>query len=138
MRNLSAKPLRNIAAFVFLTTLSFSSFAYDYPRAVDNLTEDYADCAAYYGFVWALSVRNDWKDSQSDYKKAREDSLIWVRQLMKERPPGWADAKIALHQKLVEEKLKNEGMDGLYLAYADSCKLAIQNYKARLQYWLDK
>ena len=130
--------MRNLIVATGLLALSSSCLAYDYPQAVNNLTEDFATCATYYNFVYSLAVSAKWEKEQVAYKKARDDAVDWVHGLMKDKPPGWELSKLELKQKMMEVEFAQTGMDGLHLAYLDMCKLAMNDYKTRLQYWLDK
>lgn len=124
--------------FALAIAISPQCFAYPYPQAFENLIDDFAVCTTFYNFMYAQAVSSKWEKEQGQMLAARDTAASWVHELMKDKPPGWEVSKLEVNQKVMMSEYEKSGLEGLYLAHSDTCKLVMNDYKTRLQYWLDK
>lgn len=124
--------------FVLAFAMSPQCFAYPYPQALENLIDDFAVCATFYNFLYAQAVSSKWEKEKGQMLAARDNAATWVHELMKDKPPGWETSKLEVNQKIMMAEYEKSGLEGLYLAHSDICKVVLNDYQARLQYWLDK
>ena len=126
-----------ISAFILLYFSTLNVYGYDEQRAIVNLANDYAECAAYY-VIAAEGLRKTGDDKLADKtmdisKKATEYAIQLSNQRVTEARVELAFDK---QRKMIDNDYSNFSI--LILKYADMCKEVMENPDKRLQYWLNK
>jgi hypothetical protein len=104
-------------------------------KAINDFTSEFVDCAAYYS-IGAEGARRGNHQQSAERADQASQRAIQIASLFSE--PETVAARMQLYLKDQASLIKNDyaNLSVLMVRYGDSCKVALENPRARLIFWL--
>lgn len=124
------------SAFFVLLLLASSVEAYEPALAANNYAHELADCSAFY-MLSSTIVKAQRPEMADQLQKAAELAYELSSTLTNSK---LALARAQMATKTMIKEIENDAINFSILLnkYADPCKESIDNYEARMDYWLKK
>ena len=132
--------LRQIVFCFAVLSLPCGSFAYDYDRALNNLSHEFVICAAYYSILkgGAETARGQKTDVIVSGAEAAYNRLIDLAVMISNQDVVLARFKLEMEDMSKKMKFDYSNISILAAEYSSTCKSITENHFLRFKYWLDK
>lgn len=131
--------MRRIAYILFCIILFFSSFSLaqekkEINKTLENISGQYAECAAYYELVYHAMNSSNNKETSNAYRKLEDSAMLYSLLLANEGRSKDADvqvtnARIEMYMKKLKQEAynRNENISILINKYHFGCQSLMEN-----------